>query len=187
MNRTTSGPGKNSMIKSRFGGANQTNTKTPQDLLNQRGSTDKSEKSAQQQLNQFASANAAPQNHSPVKQDTNTLFKINPSAWKNVPSVVYDCITAIIQRVDIHTRETRNFKDYTNSELRQLGDEIQDAKRSVQDFTESIAKQNEEAKKKTEGQVETEKKHNKNEFIKIKGKIENLRTRIDKDSEQMLR
>lgn len=73
------------------------------------------------------------------------------------------------------------------SEMRQLGDEIQDAKRSVQDFSDSTNQKLEESKKNTEKLMEREKITNKDKHVKTSGKIDNLRARVDKDSEQLLR
>ena len=38
------------------------------------------------------------------------MFRINPTDWNNVPKIVYECLTTIITRVDIHVGSTGKFK-----------------------------------------------------------------------------
>ena len=59
--------------------------------------------------------------HAAIKQQDQTLFKINPEDWNNVPKIVYDATCMIIVRTDQNnnllnkrnlefTRELQNLK-----------------------------------------------------------------------------
>ena len=72
-------------------------------------------------------------------------------------------------------------------EIRQLQEEILDAKRAIQDFSDSINQQLETAKKNTEKLIDREKVINRDKFHKQGARLDTCSQRLDKDSEQLLR
>ena len=91
---------------------------------------------------------SCPPTHSPVKQDPYTAFKINPEDWNNVPKIIYDCLSTVINRLDIHVNDNRKFKQDTMKEIKDLSDLIEDQRRLIEDAQEMMKKQAEEDQKK---------------------------------------
>ena len=55
--------------------------------------------------------------HEAIKQESNTIYKINASEWNNVPTIVYDAFCQIVLKYDKHYALTQKNFGSTTREL----------------------------------------------------------------------
>lgn len=104
-----------------------------------------------------------------------------------MPKIVYDCLTTIISRVDIHVGSTGKFKKDMMREIKNLSDQIEETGLSIQHTADKMKLTLDEDRKLTQEMIDKEAAKTKKQLGSFDGRVNNLRTRVDKDADQMLR